>query len=342
MDAGSLPRPEVLGSSKPKPSLASRLASSGFVLRPLSDPLLGSEDAGECVLSPEFGCHHGDTALLEGLAADMESCGALVRDLSGRHSQVYGDALRGSAIFSSIVDSMLSAFDLALVDCFVNLYRDGGDMTYWHQDCYDHRQPRPSFTLGLSLGAARDLAFHHVATGKEFKVPQANGDVFAFDERFNVSFKHSVPPVRPKSASGRRLSVIIWAREASDGAPSTVCRSWPSHLRSRPDVPSSVDWSGWAALGGGRAPAPAGERLQPRAVARASSTRQTQCRFLLPGFGARWSRSRALGLLGSLAAAGATRGFAGLTPRWPRAAALERCSLWLSAPLTMFQNMKIY
>lgn len=190
---------------------------------------------------------------MERLSEDVESCGALVRDNSGRRLQVYGDSLRGSATFTEIIGRLFSVFrSFELVDCFVNLYRNGGDMTFWHQDCYHLRTPQPTLTFGMSLGATRELAFHHVESGQEIRVSQANGDMFAFDETFNRQFKHSVPLVRPKKASGRRLSVIVWARPAADspGRRIAVTRSWPSHLHTRAEVPESVDWTGWGALDG--------------------------------------------------------------------------------------------
>ena len=46
----------------------------------------------------------------------------------------YGDMLQGSTVFAQLVRRMTAPFGLTMVDCWVNLYRDGGDMKYWHQE----------------------------------------------------------------------------------------------------------------------------------------------------------------------------------------------------------------
>lgn len=115
-------------------------------------------------------------------------------------------------------------------------------MKYWHQDNYSTREPEPTVTIGLSLGATRDLAFHHVETGQEFRATQRNGDVFAFDKPFNSCFKHSVPPAR-RQAPGMRMSLIVWASD--ECATAHVDRKWPSSHGMPEAIHRRVDWSDW-------------------------------------------------------------------------------------------------
>merc|ERR1740138_1953206 len=120
--------------------------------------------------------------------------------------QVWGDALKDSLAFRGMVARLLNTFGVYMVDCWVNLYRGGHDEKAFHFDNYFDRSPLPTLTLGLSLGQTRDLAFRHEATGQIIRVPQRNGDIFAFDEPFNLHFKHGVPPMSRSQAPGHRIS----------------------------------------------------------------------------------------------------------------------------------------
>ena len=46
--------------------------------------------------------------------------------------------------------------------------------------------------MGASFGSARELAFLHDSSEIQFKFPQNNGDVFAFDSVVNDKFKHGM------------------------------------------------------------------------------------------------------------------------------------------------------
>lgn len=189
-----------------------------------------------CLHLPELGCARSDSSLLEALGADVEAAGdKLGVHRSGKHLQVWGEHLKSSPNFTGLVRRLLNVFGLTLVDCWVNMYRNGGDMKSWHHDNYQDRTPRPTVTIGLSLGSERDLAFQDKDTGKELRVMQGNGDVFAFDEPFNRRFKHSVPPSTCSSAL--RLSVILWACEEA---------SVPRMVRANPGAPKiEVTWADW-------------------------------------------------------------------------------------------------
>merc|ERR1719379_607224 len=117
-----------------------------------------------------------DFRLLDALADDVEKAGyhkagdALGLHRSKKHLQIWGDALAGSAVFAALVTHILGIFDLTLVDCWANLYRHGEDMKSWHHDNYQDRTPRPTVTIGVSLGQARELAFQHAVTRQEYRV----------------------------------------------------------------------------------------------------------------------------------------------------------------------------
>jgi len=160
-----------MGAGEEESPLDRALRRPGFPATRALDPLLTAH--GRCLQLPGFACDREDLGLFERLAREVEGCeGAMAMDRTGRHLMAYGDMLQGSTVFAELVGRMTAPFGLTMVDCWVNLYRDGGDMKYWHQDDYSSREPSPCVTMGLSLGEARDLAFHHVETGQEVRVPQ--------------------------------------------------------------------------------------------------------------------------------------------------------------------------
>lgn len=214
------------------------MASKGFPKFLELDPELSA--AGGCVHIPGLGCPRGDCRLAKELFAEIEAAGdVLGMHRSKRHLQVFGEKLMGSATFTAIVARLLMVFDLSLVDCWVNAYRNGGESKSWHHDNYRDRLPRPTVTIGLSLGAPRELLFEHAPSGRQFRVMQYNGDVFAFDQPFNRYFRHSVPPAPRGLDAGLRLSVILWAVEGQGIAIPAMTRGGLGAL------PQQVRWDNW-------------------------------------------------------------------------------------------------
>lgn len=207
------------------------------------DPVLSA--GGGCVHIAALGCKGGDLGLVKALLTDIDKLGERVtKHRSGRHLQAFGDRLTASPTFTAIVARLLTIFDLSMVDCWINVYRDGGESKSWHFDNYQDRSPEPTVTIGLSLGGSRDLAFEYaprgVPTGQQFFVHQKNGDVFAFDETFNRNFRHAIPAARSPEKTGLRVSVIIWAMEGQGLAVPSMVRGGPGMRPAQ-----EIDWRKW-------------------------------------------------------------------------------------------------
>ena len=69
-------------------------------------------------------------------------------------------------------------------------------------------------TVGLSLGGARSLVFHHLKSDAEFSFLQEDGDLFAFTTSVNSAFQHGSLKERTASLldGGPRISVVFWGR----------------------------------------------------------------------------------------------------------------------------------
>lgn len=73
---------------------------------------------------------------------------------------------------------------------------------------------KEDFTVGVSFGATRNLHFKNMNNPKQyFKVPNRNGDVFAFNGPFNREFKHAI---LQEECDGPRVSIVIWGKQKKD------------------------------------------------------------------------------------------------------------------------------
>lgn len=194
---------------------------------------------GHCMLVPALGASKQDDQLAQMLMEDINRAGKHLRmHRSKRHLQIWGEHLTSSKTFTAVVARLTSLFGMSMVDCWVNVYRNGGEEKSAHHDNYKDRRPKPCVTLGLSLGSPRDMLFRDRFSGEEFRVEQRNGDVFAFDSTFNNLFSHAIPVA--KGDSGLRLSIIIWATAGDDLAVPTVTRKGAGF-----PTPEVVNWSDW-------------------------------------------------------------------------------------------------
>ncbi|CAK9078300.1 unnamed protein product [Durusdinium trenchii] len=215
---------------------------------------------GHCLQVPALGSPKQDHQLAHLLLADIQNEGKHLRmHRSKRHQQIWGEHLKGSKTFTAVVARLVSLFGMSMVDCWVNVYRNGLEEKSPHHDNYKDRAPRPSVTLGLSLGSPRDMLFKDRWSGEEFRVEQRNGDpicseqrsrawmcrrpidgdVFAFDTCFNNQFTHAIPSSR-EDGSGLRLSIIVWATAGQSLAVPQVIRKGPGF-----PVEEVVKWSDW-------------------------------------------------------------------------------------------------
>merc|ERR1711879_916069 len=66
-------------------------------------------------------------------------------------------------------------------------------------------------TIGVSLGASRELAFRHAKTGEMIYFPQTNGMLFFFGRDVNIRWQHGLNalPVDEQNGKGR-ISIILW------------------------------------------------------------------------------------------------------------------------------------
>ena len=162
---------------------------------------------------------------------DAEAIATSLRDWS-KH-QMFENPQGISPTFNAVVDYIERYFDLDVYATRLNYYRDGQAWKPFHHDshAYGGRAQREDFTVGLSLGAKRELAFLHEPTKRQFVFPQRNGECFAFSNLVNERFMHGVPKSTNRNC-GARISIIVWGKRRTlnerNGGPTTL----PKHIAS--------------------------------------------------------------------------------------------------------------
>ena len=175
---------------------------------------------GHCKYLPHLLAGGSDWTICERLANDLEEraragkTGSSMVEWS-KHLKYEDPSF--SRTFNEIVGRMAAFFDVEVHATRLNFYRDGSDWNPFHHDshAFGANGVKEDFTMGVSFGESRSLAFLHEPSASQFALPQHNGDVFAFTSVANKRFKHGVPRGRASiggSGGGCRFSIIAWGR----------------------------------------------------------------------------------------------------------------------------------
>lgn len=135
------------------------------------------------------------------------------------------DILARAPTYKAIVERVSSFFGVKVVRTLVNLYRDGEDWCNLHSDQYDQGGYPIDLTIGSSFGDTRRLIWVEKGnTEHKIELPQRNGDIFAFSDAVNSTWRHMIPREGP--GCGPRISVIVWATryKENDGGKSALGR----------------------------------------------------------------------------------------------------------------------
>jgi hypothetical protein len=205
--------------------------------------------AGQCIYLPNLMCATADATLFDGLKPARPQGDTETHMTDGmvpwsQHQRHENPAF--SPHFQRIVAQLAEYFDVEVYASRLNFYRDGRDWKPFHHDSHAYasgKDQREDFTIGVSFGARRDLAFLHEPSGRTFAFPQHNGDVFAFTTEVNQRFKHGIPRL-PAAKAGERFSIIVWGRRrrltARNGGAAPPTLPTPLGPPSRLFYPSAV------------------------------------------------------------------------------------------------------
>lgn len=118
--------------------------------------------------------------------------------------------------FEYIIKRIEYFFDIEVKSTRLNLYKDSSDWKPYHHDAAafkEHISKIQNFTVGVSLGQTRDIAFEHDKTKTTVSIPQPNCYAYGFAKDVNVIWKHGIPQIHQDKASDKgRISIIVWGK----------------------------------------------------------------------------------------------------------------------------------
>lgn len=177
----------------------------------------------DVILLPDFFCRPDDKSIYTQLLKEMDDCGVpgdkLWKLWHGDSHLIADDHTafkKRCPTFSRILDEIHSYFRMKSNATRFNWYRDNTDWKPFHHDASaldPEKSKRQNFTVGVSFGATREIAFEDAKAKPEerrvISLPLPNGTVYAFAREINTEWRHGVPQVSLKNEEGR-ISIISW------------------------------------------------------------------------------------------------------------------------------------
>lgn len=118
--------------------------------------------------------------------------------------------------FNIILKEIEKYFHMEIKSTRFNLYKDSNDWKPFHHDAAaikEHIAKNQNFTVGVSFGATRNVAFEHVKSKTVISIPLVNCTAYAFSKNINVEWKHGIPQINPEKAfNAGRISIIAWGK----------------------------------------------------------------------------------------------------------------------------------
>ena len=116
--------------------------------------------------------------------------------------------------FTYIINEISKYFNMDVKSTRFNMYKNSSDWKPFHHDAAaikEHIAKVQNFTVGVSLGATRSVAFENVSHKIVLDVPLPNCSAYGFSKDININWKHGIPQVHPdKSFEEGRISIIAW------------------------------------------------------------------------------------------------------------------------------------
>ena len=119
--------------------------------------------------------------------------------------------------FNKILDTIQNHFNMDIKATRFNWYKNPNEWKPFHFDAaaVDPKKSKTqNFTVGVSFGAERDIAFQIASNQKESEravvsFPLKNGQGYAFCRDLNTLWRHGVPQIKIQQECGR-ISIIAW------------------------------------------------------------------------------------------------------------------------------------
>lgn len=120
--------------------------------------------------------------------------------------------------FGFVIERIREYFNMDIKATRFNWYRNSEEWKPFHHDASaidPKKAAKQNFTVGVSFGLTRDIAFQDVESNKVVTIPLLNGQTYAFTRDINIEWKHGVPQLPPeKKSENGRISIIAWGHVA--------------------------------------------------------------------------------------------------------------------------------
>jgi hypothetical protein len=177
----------------------------------------------DVIIAPNLFCNENDNSIYQKLLNEINSVGNI--DIwklwHGDTHLIADDHINWKSkcpTFSMIVDKLSQYFQMDIKASRLNWYRDLKEWKPFHHDAaaVDPKKAKnQNFTVGVSFGATRDIAFEHATTKTVSTFPLSNGMTYGFAKDVNIIWRHGIPQLSNKAIENfkgdqGRISIIIW------------------------------------------------------------------------------------------------------------------------------------
>ena len=99
-----------------------------------------------------------------------------------------------------------------------NWYKNKSEWKPYHHDAAavdPRKMDSQNFTVGVSFGKTREIAFQHAETRTTVFIPLNNGSIYTFGKNVNTTWRHGIPQIAEKCNIDEefgRISIILWGK----------------------------------------------------------------------------------------------------------------------------------
>ena len=116
--------------------------------------------------------------------------------------------------FQLVIDRIQNYFGMRVQATRFNWFKSTAEWKPFHHDAAAVKPDKArtqNFTVGVSFGFPRDIAFEENDSQKVVSFPLPSGTTYAFARDMNVLWKHGVPQLPPEEHKPEgRISIIAW------------------------------------------------------------------------------------------------------------------------------------
>lgn len=173
----------------------------------------------DVVLAPNVFADFAPKALYQQLEAEIMSCGVpqdqLLKLWHGDTHFIADDHLqwkKKAPTFAMVLDRIRNYFEMDIKATRFNWYKDTSQWKPFHRDAAalkPKQAEQQNFTVAVSFGATRDVAFEDMKSDTVISIPQSDGQIYAFARDTNILWKHGILK-EPVTREEGRISIIAW------------------------------------------------------------------------------------------------------------------------------------